>query len=197
MVIEFFMDWVQTAPTAKRVNAAIALARACVRKDLESEKRDDVEAALTVLLDDSSASVRLAIAETLGAFSAAPRHIVTALANDNPEISIIVLSRSPVFHDAELVNFVMRGSEQDQIAISCRPWLSSEVVSAICEHACKDAALGVLMNSAADFADQDLHRLAERHGVSTDIRLILCDRKDLQQKHAIFFWVNSVRRLAG
>ncbi len=37
MVIEFFMEWVQTAPVAKRTDAAIALARACTRKDIEAD----------------------------------------------------------------------------------------------------------------------------------------------------------------
>lgn len=179
MVIEYFLDWVQTATVAKRVSAASALVRACTRCEVEQEEREEIEAALTVLLEDNAPAVRLAIAESFGAFASSPRHIMTTLAADSKEISVIVLSQSPVFHDAELINFIKRGSDENQIAISCRPWLSSGVVSAICEYGCKDAALGLLMNSAARFSQNDLHLLAQRHGTSTDIRLILTDRKDL------------------
>ena len=179
MVIEYFLDWVQTAPVSKRVNAASALVRACTRCAVEQEEREEIEAALTVLLEDNAPAVRLAIAESFGAFASSPRHIMTVLAADSTEISVVVLSQSPVFHDAELVNFIKRGSRENQIAISCRPWLSPSVVSAICEFGCKDAALGLLMNAAAQFSQNDLHLLAQRHGASTDIRLILSDRKDL------------------
>ncbi|MEM9279645.1 MAG: DUF2336 domain-containing protein [Pseudomonadota bacterium] len=179
MVIEYFMEWVQTAPVGKRIDAAAALARACTKKGIEPEERDEIEAALTVLLEDNAPAVRLAIAEAFGAFASAPRHVITTLANDNPDISVIVLSQSPVFHDAELINLVRRGSEENQIAISCRPWLSEDVVSAICHYGCRDATLGLLMNSAARFNQNDLHFIAQRHGTETDIRLILTDRDDI------------------
>lgn len=179
MVIEYFMDWVQTAPLNKRVDAAQALARACTKSGITPDERDEIEAALTVLLEDNAPSVRLAVAETFGAFAAAPRHIMTSLAADNLEISVIVLSQSPVFHDAELTNIIRRGSEECQIAISCRPWLSATVISAICNYGCKDAALGLLMNSVSRFSKDDLHVLAGRFGDSTDVRLILSDRADL------------------
>ncbi|MGI9353367.1 MAG: DUF2336 domain-containing protein [Rhizobiaceae bacterium] len=179
MVIEYFMEWVLTAPVTKRVDAAVALARACIKKNIQPEERDEIEAALTVLIDDNAPAVRLAIAETFGAFGSAPRHLMTALASDNTEISVVVLSQSPVFHDAELVNFIQRGTDENQIAISCRPWLSPDVISAICHMGCRDAALGLLMNSAARFSRDDLHAIASNHGVSTEVRLTLLDRSDL------------------
>ena len=179
MVIEYFMEWVRTAPVTKRIDAAVALARACVRKNIQPEERDEIEAALTVLIDDNAPAVRQAMAETFGAYGSAPRHIMTALASDNSDISVIVLSQSPVFHDAELINFIQRGTDENQIAISCRPWLSPEVISAICQVGCRDAALGLLMNSAARFTQQDLHAIAGNHGISTEVRLILLDRDDL------------------
>lgn len=182
MVIEFFMEWVETAPVKKREAAAAAMARAYLKKGVSEEDREDLEAALTVLLEDNSPSVRLAIAETFGAFSSAPRHIISALASDITEISIIVLSRSPVFHDSELIAAVRGGEEKAQIAISCRPWISPNVVATICKYGCKDANLGLLMNPAADFTPEDLYQMASRFGTETDIRIILLDRDDLETR---------------
>ena len=179
MVIEYFLDWVQTASVEKRMAGATAIAKACTRAGVDSEERDEIEAALTVLLDDNAPSVRLAIAATLGAHSTAPRHIVNALANDNADISAVILSQSSVFHDAELINFVRKGTEKNQVAISCRPWLSAEVVTAICEFGCRDAVLGVLMNDAANLTPSDLHQIANRHGIDAEIRSILTSREDL------------------
>jgi len=179
MVIEYFMEWVQNAPVRKREAAASAMVRAFLNKNISLEERDDIDAALTVLLEDKSASVRLAMAEAFGAFANAPRHIIAALAQDNKEIAMVVLSCSPVFHDSELLNFIKSGNKNNQIAISCRPWLSGEVVSAVCEHGEKDANLGLLMNPVATLTPDDLHTLATRLGTDAEIRKNLLQRKDL------------------
>ena len=65
-----------------------------------------MEAALTVLLDDGSPDVRYALADAFASSDKAPRHIIIALAAETTEIAALVLSRSPVFIDAELVDIV-------------------------------------------------------------------------------------------
>ena len=179
MVIEYFLEWVETASVAKRAEAAGALVRAFLRNDISAEEREDLEAAITTLLEDPSPTVRLALAESLGAWRSAPRHVVSALAADTTEIAIIVLSRSPVFHDVELIEAIKTSEIERQIAVSCRPWLSPPVIKAICEHGCEQACLGALMNPAARFTQDDLHAIAQRFGQLTEIRLILTDRTDL------------------
>lgn len=179
MVIEYFLEWVVTAPVSKRVEAATAMVRAYFRKDIEASEKEDLEAALTMLLEDEAVKVRVALASALGAHKGAPRHIVTALAGDVLEVSVIVLSRSPVFHDFELVDYVRTGEIDKQIAISCRPWLSDLVLDAICNDGCEEACMGVLANPVADFSKSELHCIAERFGASADIRNLLMDRTDL------------------
>ncbi|MEM7069850.1 MAG: DUF2336 domain-containing protein [Pseudomonadota bacterium] len=49
----------------------------------------------------------------------------------------------------------------------------------MCAYGCKSSALGVLMNSAAACSTADLHKIAERHGISADIRQILLKRENL------------------
>ena len=49
MVIEYFLEWISTAPLQKRVEAAGAMVRAYLNDDIDEEERDDVEAAITVL----------------------------------------------------------------------------------------------------------------------------------------------------
>ena len=65
MVVSHFLKWVNTAKVAERSAAAAALARAYVDRDLPFEDRCAAEAALTLLLDDPSSKVRLALADTL------------------------------------------------------------------------------------------------------------------------------------
>jgi uncharacterized protein (DUF2336 family) len=72
IVIERFLLWARTAPVARRTEAAAALARAYLHSPLEPDQRDGIEAAMTVLLDDSAAEVRVALAEELCTSDDAP-----------------------------------------------------------------------------------------------------------------------------
>ncbi len=179
MVVEYFLEWVETAPVIKRVEAARALVKACLSNRLDEEEREQVDAAITVLLDDPAPGIRQAIAEEFGAFDTAPRHVMRALAHDNNDIATIVLSQSPVFHNAELIEFVDDGDPERQIAIACRPWMPETVMAAICKSACSDASLALLMNPAALLSGKNIQWMAERHGKDKLIRTILLERPDL------------------
>lgn len=179
MVIEYFLEWVETASVAKRTEAASALVRAYLRNDVSSEEREDVEAAITTLLEDPAPSVRFALAEAFGARKQAPRHIISALAADTLDVSIITLSQSPVLHDTELVEFIETSEVDNQIAIACRPWLSDSVISSICTDGHKDACMALMMNPVANLSQENLHIIAQRFGTVTDIRMMLLEREDL------------------
>ncbi len=179
MIVEYFLEWVQSAPVSKRIAATDALVRAWLHSPLNEEEREETDAAITMLLEDPAPGVRLALAEGFGAWKSAPRHVITALARDNIDISAIVLSRSPVFYDAELIDVVATGMVEQQIAIACRPWISPALVAAICEVGHADACLGLLMNPVARFLNDDLHGMAERHGTVTEIRNLILERPEL------------------
>ena len=179
MVIEYFLKWVETASVAKRTEAASALVRAYLKKEISEEEREDLEAAITMLLEDPAPSVRCALAEAFGARKQSPRHIISALAADILDVSIIALSQSPVLHDTELVEFIETSEVDNQIAIACRPWISERVVTSICRSGHHDACMAVLMNPAATFSQDNLHTIAQRYGTFTDLRLMLLDRSDL------------------
>ena len=182
MIIEYFLEWVSTAPVEKRVDMAGAMVRAYLNGEIEAEEREDLDAALTVLSADPSPLVRAALATGFGAHATAPRHILATLGSDVVEVSIIALSRSPVFFDGELVQHLKSGDFEKQVAISCRPWLSHQVVDAICEFACEEACIGILENPAAGFEPKNYHKIAERFGDNYEIRKALVKRPDLPAK---------------
>ncbi len=179
MIVERFLEWVETAPVVQRVEATSALARAYLISPLEDEERESAEAAMTLLLDDASPEVRLALAEALANDANAPRHVVLALAGDIPEIATCILFRSPMFLDAELVDLLATGTVEQQIAIACRASLSAALIGAICEVGAEEACLGLLMNPSARCTLLTLHRISQRHGENADIRNILLERPDL------------------
>lgn len=178
MIVQHFLKWVDTAKVAERAAAAGALARAYVFSDLTFEDRCAAEAALTLLLDDPSPKVRLAMAEPLSLCHHAPAQIISALASDQPEVAALILLRSPLLEDGDLVDRVAGGNGTVQRLIAMRARVSHAVSAAIAETGTRDACLALLSSSVADIASVSLRRIAERHGSDPALReKMLADRR--------------------
>jgi uncharacterized protein (DUF2336 family) len=173
MVVGHFLKWVETARVSERAAAASALARAYIGFDLPFEERCAAEAALTLLLDDPSARVRFALADALSMSRRAPLQVVSALAADQPEIAALVLARSPLFTDADLIDFVAASRPAPQRVIATRPSVSMALSAAIAEVGDVEACMGLVSNSGADIASLSFRRIAERHGDVARIRAAL------------------------
>ena len=118
MVVSHFLKWVDYGAGQERAAAASALARAYGDHDLPFEDRCAAEAALTLLLDDPSSKVRAAMAETLSMSRHAPLQVINALASDQPEVAGLVIARSPLITDVDLIDRVASGQ---QVARSSSP----------------------------------------------------------------------------
>src|ERR1700752_3919971 len=118
MIVRQFLHWVRTAPPGERAEATSALARAYLFSDLTPDDLAAAEGAMIMLLDDPSPLVRRALAEALAASDRAPPSIMYSLAADQPEVAALVLARSPLFLDADLVDAVARGVPSLQVAIA-------------------------------------------------------------------------------
>jgi uncharacterized protein (DUF2336 family) len=170
MVVSHFLKWIYTARVSERAAAASALARAYINADLPFEDRCADEAAMTLLLDDASSKVRLAMAEALSMSHHAPLQIISALASDQPEVASLVLARSPLLTDADLIDRVAGGQKAIQKLIADRPRVSMAVAAAIAEIGEPEACATLLANSGADIASLSFRRIAERHGHLPSVR---------------------------
>jgi uncharacterized protein (DUF2336 family) len=175
MIVTHFLRWVGQAPVSKRTAAASALARAWLQSDMAFDERCDAEAALTLLLDDPSPKVRAALAEVFSLSREAPPHIIAALASDQIEVSALVLARSPLLSDADLIDHVAIGGEAVQRLVAMRPAVSRALSAAIAEVAEPAACLDLLRNSGAKIAPVSFRRLAERLGDRAEMRSALLD----------------------
>lgn len=179
MIIEHFLHWINGAKAAERASAADALARAYLTLDLSFEDRCTAEAALTMLLDDPSPIVRRALAEAVSLSPHAPAQIIAALVADQPDIASIVIARSPVVSDLDLVDRVATAPGAVQSVIAGRPRVSVPLAAALAEVGEAEAVVTLLGNSGADIAELSFHRIAERLGDNAAIRGALFDRPDL------------------
>ena len=175
MIVRQFLQWVRTAPASERADATSALARAYLYSELSPDDLAAAEGAMIMLLDDPSPVVRRALAEALAASERAPPAIMHSLAADQIEVAAIVLARSPLFLDADLVDATARGILSLQIAIAQRPILPCSVSAAIAEIGCAEACLVLLENRGAEIVPFSLDRIVERHGHLAAIRNVLLE----------------------
>lgn len=178
-VVDQFLSWARRAPVTGRAGAARALARAYLTSDLSDFERDQVETAMTVLLDDPAVEVRLVLADALARSRHAPAHVIMTLAGDTEPVALVVAEHSPVILDSELVDMVATRSEAMQVAIANRPFLSRAVSAAIGEVAGEAACRALVANRGARIPRFTLDRVVARHGDCPELRLALLERKDL------------------
>lgn len=179
MIIEAFIRWIETARAADRANAAAALARAFLRPDLADEQRHAALLAMSHLLDDPSPQVRLSLAQALAGSQQAPRTIMIALAEDQPEIACTVVALSPVLSDSDLVDLAATGDPLMRGIVAARRGLSRSVSAALAEVGDEGAAIMLLENDTATISSRSLSRIAERLGHCAVIRRLLLERSDL------------------
>ncbi|EFG6100899.1 DUF2336 domain-containing protein [Salmonella enterica subsp. enterica] len=164
MVVADFLRWLESAKVAERAAAAAALSRAFISSDLPFEDRCAAEAALTLLLDDPSSKVRAAMAEALSMSRLAPPQIVAALASDQADVAAMIVARSPLLSDVDLIDRVAEGHGSTQRLIARRSRVSMSLAASIAEIGEEEACLALLDNSGADIAPLSLRRMAERFG---------------------------------
>jgi uncharacterized protein (DUF2336 family) len=179
MIVRRFLQWVRTAAPGDRAEATAALARAYLHSDLSEHDRKAAQAALTLMLDDTAPLVRRALADALGHSAEAPHDIILALAHDTPDIAAIVVERSPVLLEIELIEIVRAGRPGLRAAAAARPWVPEAVSAVLAELADADVASVLIDNDGADIDEATLDCLIRRFGHVGAIREKLLQRRDL------------------
>jgi uncharacterized protein (DUF2336 family) len=173
------MQWIYEAPAPERAEAATLLAKSYIAGGTSLEERREQEAMLTILLDDTSPLVRRALANILGPSNRAPHHVILSLLQDHADIAAIIVQRSPLLVDAELVDLVAQGQVRTQIAVAQRRHVSKAVAAAIAEIGTPEACMELLNNNTAQIAVFSITRMAERLGANAAVREALLGRGDL------------------
>lgn len=179
MIVRDFLQWAQTAPVARRIEGADALAKAYLHSDLEPAMRRETETALASLLDDPSPLVRRKLAEIFANSHDAPHAIVSALANDQSDIAALVLSRSPRLTEVELIDCAAVSDVFGQTAIALRAHVPSGLAAALAEVGACEASIALAVNPGADLPVFSMRRMIERFGDDAQLREALLSRPHL------------------
>jgi uncharacterized protein (DUF2336 family) len=179
MIVRQFLQWIRHASSGERAEATSALARAYLHSDLSTDDLAAAEGAMIMLLDDPSPLVRRAMSDVFASAQKAPRVVVHALAADQMDVALPVLSRSPLLLDDDLIDLIATGKPETQVAIAGRPLLSLALAAAIAEVASAEACLTLLENSDAHITLASVDRIVSRFGHLAPIRETLLARDDL------------------
>ena len=109
----------------------------------------------------------------------APVHIVTALAGDQFDIAGLVIARSPVLRDGDLIARLAVAGPRIQKLIADRPEVSANLALAVCRLAAAPAVAVLLANANARICDRCLALAAERHIDDAGVRGALLDHPGL------------------
>jgi uncharacterized protein (DUF2336 family) len=197
MIVRQFLQWVRHASPGERAEATSALARAYLHSDLSDHDLAAAEGAMIMLLDDPSPLVRGALAQVFASAQKAPPVVVHALAADQPEVAIPVLSRSPLLSDEDLVDLFATAQPDSQMAIASRAMLSRPLAAAIAEVGSAQACLALLENTDADIALFSIDRVIVRFGHLAPIRENLMARDDLPMASRQALLAKLSQTLAG
>lgn len=179
MIVRRFLLWSKMVGASERADGVSALARAYLYGNLQKDERREALAALTSILDDPSPIVRQALADALGSAMDTPRHIAVSLANDQSEIASLVLARSPVLTDSDLIDALSIANDVAQTSIGIRPGLSHEVASVLAEVGGVDAIVALADNHSAQLRERVIMKMLKRFGDHADLRGALLRRHDI------------------
>ncbi len=162
-----------------RASAAHKLCRRLDQGPLSDEDRVKAQDILRIMADDAAELVRRALAVTLRESPLVPRDVAMKLARDVESIALPILSFSPAFTDADLVDIVRMGGPVRQLAIASRPKLSERVTTTIVEHGTEQAVSAACANDNARFAERTLQAVVERFTKSEAVLAAVAYRRVL------------------
>lgn len=162
-----------------RANAAHKICRRIDTTDLSLEDQESARQILDLMCADSAVLVRRALAVTLRNSPKLPRDIAVKLAKDLDIIAVPVLKNSPVITDEDLVEIVLAGSSEKQVAIAQRPALGEGLTEVIALYGSKEAVEQVSLNEGAAFSDDAYNGVLKRFSNDNDVKGALISRSTL------------------
>lgn len=197
MIIQSFFALMDDAAPHVRAEAVGVLANAFLSASLGAENPNEVEAALSMVLDDPSPKVRRVLAIAFAEQRDVPRHIILSLAADQPEVSALLIARSPLLKDVDLIELARSAEGLALVAIALRPQVSDSVCAMLVSRDVPAIHLALARNPDAEIRESDLLKIAQMPDCMTDTREAILGRRHVpgMVRHALM--VHVARSLGG
>ena len=168
------------------------------RSAFTKPERDQAADILKRISKDVEMSIRIRLAEQLADDPDAPRELIVLLADDRIEVARLVLARSPVLSETDLLAVIRNGTDDHQIVVAGRPAIGETLTAALARSACEAAVVALLRNSSAKLARSTFEHIAERARRSPVLQAPLVERRDLPPELAsrLYTWVSGALKTA-
>lgn len=152
-----------------------------------SDRCDDEQVAqydevLCQLAELVEAEARAHVAKLLAPLDRAPGNVVVRLANDVIEVAQPLLEFSNVLSDDDLIEIIVKQSEEHRVAIAGRQQVTERVGEAIVEHGQTASVVRLIRNTNAELGQETLERIAGRAAHDAAIAADLRGRTDIDWK---------------
>ena len=143
-------------------------------------------------------SIRIAVAERLADSTDAPTELILLLADDRIEVARLILARSPLLSEEDLLRVVETASTDHHIAVAARPHLGENVCAALARSECEAVVLALLQNKSAKIGHITFDVLMERSRDAAALQEHLIARDDLPLALAsrMYVWVGNALKTA-
>ncbi|MEQ1780392.1 MAG: DUF2336 domain-containing protein [Hyphomonadaceae bacterium] len=162
-----------------RANSAHKICRRIDTMELGPEDQESARQILDMMCSDAAVLVRRALAVTLKNSPKLPRDIAIKLAKDIDIIAVPVLKNSPVITDEDLVEIVLAGSSEKQVAIAQRASLGEGLTEVIALYGSKQAVEAATLNEGAAFSNDAYAGVLKRFANDNEIKSALVSRSSL------------------
>lgn len=161
---------------------ALVAHRLCAQmtdQGLSQDDRAKAQEILRIMASDATELVRRALAATLRSSDLVPRDVALQLAQDVERIAVPILSNSPAFTDADLIEIVKIGDPIRQLAVARRPFVSEQVSQVIIEVADEPAVEAVCSNDNAVLPSELLQKVMDRFSKAEAVLQAVAYRREL------------------
>lgn len=179
MMVQSFLAWMDEAAIPERLEAVQIFAQAYLAGALGAEAPEAIEAAFALVLDDPAPPVRRALALALADCADLPRAIVLSLAGDQPEVSALLIARSPLLTEADLFDLALHADNLALVAIALRREVTARVAAALISRQNADVARMLARNPGAELGEAELADILAHHAKSPRIREAILARPHL------------------
>lgn len=148
------------------------------------------------ILREIEISVRRQVAQALASQENLPRDLMVFLANDEIEVAFPILRESRVLQDADLVEVIRNRTQEHQLAIANRYYVSAAVCDALVQTGRQEVIRELLQNGDATISEATMEYLVEQSRRVDSFQEPILRRAELPEDLAkrMFLWVSAALR---
>lgn len=148
------------------------------------------------VLREIEISVRRQVAHALGAVANLPRELMVFLANDEIEVAYPILRDSRVLLDEDLIEVIRNRTQEHQLAIANRYYVSAAVCDALVQTGRQEVIRELLHNKDAAISEATMEYLVEQSRRVDSFQEPILRRAELPEDLArrMFLWVSAALR---